>query len=54
MVAAPDPATAALAFGAGDVDMVVNYPETDFARIQETGALGFTAPTARLCLLRLN
>lgn len=38
VVVAPDPATAAPAFEAGEVDMVINYPETDFARIQETGA----------------
>ena len=54
VVASPDPATASLAFEAGDVDMVINYPETDFARIQETGAQGFTAPTARLYFYSLN
>ena len=54
VVASPDPATAALAFEAGDVDMVINYPETDFARIQETGALAFTAPTARLYFYSMN
>ncbi|MEL6463660.1 MAG: ABC transporter substrate-binding protein [Pseudomonadota bacterium] len=54
VVASPDPASAALAFEAGDVDMVINYPETDFARIQETGALGFTAPTARLYFYSMN
>ncbi len=54
VVASPDPATAALAFEAGDVDMVINYPETDFDRIQETGAQGFTAPTARLYFYSMN
>lgn len=54
VVASPDPAAAALAFEAGDVDMVINYPETDFERIQETGALGFTAPTARLYFYSVN
>ena len=51
---APDPSAAALAFEAGEVDMVVNYPEADFARIQETGAQGFAAPTARLYFYTAN
>lgn len=51
---AGDPASAALAFEAGEVDMVVNYPEADFARIQETGAVGFSAPTARLYFYTVN
>lgn len=54
VVASPDPAAAALAFEAGDVDMVINYPETDFDRIKDTGALGFTAPTARLYFYSMN
>lgn len=54
VVAIPDPGASALAFEAGDVDMVINYPETDFARIQETGALGFSAPTARLYFYTVN
>jgi len=54
VVVAGDPASAALAFEAGEVDMVINYPETDFARIQETGALGFAAPTARLYFFTVN
>jgi peptide/nickel transport system substrate-binding protein len=54
VVAIPDPGAAALAFEAGDVDMVINYPETDFTRIQETGALGFSAPTARLYFYTVN
>ncbi len=54
VIAIPDPGAAALAFEAGDVDMVINYPETDFERIQETGALGFSAPTARLYFYTVN
>lgn len=54
VVGIPDPGAAALAFEAGEVDMVINYPETDFARIQETGALGFAAPTARLYFYTVN
>lgn len=54
VVASQDPATAALAFEAGEIDMVINYPETDFDRIKETGALGFTAPTARLYFYSMN
>lgn len=54
VVVAGDPASAALAFEAGEVDMVINYPETDFARIQETGALGFSSPTARLYFFTVN
>ncbi len=54
VVGIPDPGASALAFEAGEVDMVINYPETDFARIQETGALGFTAPTARLYFYTVN
>ncbi len=54
VVVAGDPATAALAFEAGEVDMVVNYPEADFKRIQTTGALGFSAPTARLYFYTVN
>ncbi|WP_420861524.1 ABC transporter substrate-binding protein [Algirhabdus cladophorae] len=54
VVRIPDPGASALAFEAGEVDMVINYPETDFARIQETGALGFAAPTARLYFYTVN
>lgn len=54
VVVSGNPATAALAFEAGEVDMVINYPETDFARIQETGAQGFAAPTARLYFYTVN
>ncbi|MEP1793057.1 ABC transporter substrate-binding protein [Parasphingorhabdus sp.] len=54
VVVSSDPASAALAFEAGEVDMVVNYPEADFERIQSTGALGFSAPTARLYFYTVN
>lgn len=54
VVGIPDPGASALAFEAGEVDMVINYPETDFARIQEAGALGFSAPTARLYFYTVN
>ncbi|MEL7228854.1 MAG: ABC transporter substrate-binding protein [Pseudomonadota bacterium] len=54
LVVAPDPSAAALAFEAGEVDMVVNYPEADFKRIQETGAQGFAAPTGRLYFYTVN
>ncbi|MEM7256233.1 MAG: ABC transporter substrate-binding protein [Pseudomonadota bacterium] len=49
-----DPATSALAFEAGEVDMVINYPEADFERIKSTGAQGFSAPTARLYFYTVN
>jgi len=54
VVVAGDPASSALAFEAGEVDMVINYPEADFERIQSTGALGFSAPTARLYFYTVN
>ncbi|MEM6594906.1 MAG: ABC transporter substrate-binding protein [Pseudomonadota bacterium] len=54
VVVATNPATAALAFEAGEVDLVINYPETDFDRIKESGALGFSAPTARLYFYTVN
>ncbi|MHA2939693.1 ABC transporter substrate-binding protein [Vibrio sp. RC27] len=54
VVVSPDPASAALAFEAGEVDMVINYPESDFSRIQSTGALGFSAPTSRLYFYTVN
>ena len=54
VVGIPDPGASTLAFEAGEVDMVINYPETDFARIQETGAVGYTAPTARLYFYTMN
>jgi peptide/nickel transport system substrate-binding protein len=54
VVVSSDPASAALAFEAGDVDMVIGYPKPDFERIQATGALGFSAPTARLYFYTIN
>ena len=54
IVISGDPATAALAFEAGEVDLVINYPESDFERIQSSGALGFSAPTARLYFYTVN
>ncbi|MEM8577262.1 MAG: ABC transporter substrate-binding protein [Pseudomonadota bacterium] len=54
VVVSASPASAALAFEAGEVDLVINYPETDFDRIQETGAQGFAAPTARLYFYTVN
>ena len=54
VVANPNPSTAALAFEAGEVDLVINYPETDFDRIKQTGAQGFSAPTARLYFYTVN
>ncbi|MEM6825590.1 MAG: ABC transporter substrate-binding protein [Pseudomonadota bacterium] len=54
VVGIPDPSSSALAFEAGEVDMVINYPEADFERITETGALGFSAPTARLYFYTVN
>ncbi|QFT72550.1 ABC transporter substrate-binding protein [Ruegeria sp. THAF33] len=54
VVASANPATAALAFEAGEIDLVINYPETDFERIKETGAQGFSAPTARLYFFTVN
>ncbi|MEP2980213.1 MAG: ABC transporter substrate-binding protein [Lentilitoribacter sp.] len=54
VVVSSDPASAALAFEAGEVDMVINYPEADFKRIQDAGSLGFSAPTARLYFYTIN
>lgn len=49
-----DPAAAALAFEAGQIDLVVNYPETDYERIVASGAKGLMAPTTQLYWLQLN
>ena len=49
--AIPDAQTARRALEAGDVQLVLNYPETDFARLQAEGAGNlqlFSAPTLRL------
>lgn len=49
-----DPAAAALAFEAGEIDLVINYPETDYERILSTGATGYAAPTTRLFHYAVN
>ncbi|MBL1420523.1 MAG: ABC transporter substrate-binding protein [Alphaproteobacteria bacterium] len=49
-----DPSAAALAFEAGDVDLVINYPETDFKRITANGARGVSAPTVQLYWLDID
>lgn len=49
-----DPAAAALAFEAGEIDLVINYPETDYERILSTGAQGYAEPTTRLFFYGLN
>jgi peptide/nickel transport system substrate-binding protein len=53
----PDAQTARLALEAGDVDLVVNYPETDFARLARDGAGRwqlFSGPTTRLFFMAAN
>lgn len=54
LIKAADPASAALAFEAGEVDLVMVYPETDYERIVASGAQGFIAPTTRLVFFGLN
>ena len=54
VVKAGDPAAAALAFEAGEMDLVINYPETDYERILSAGAQGYAAPTTRLFFYGLN
>lgn len=54
IVAAADPAAAALAFEAGEVDLVINYPETDYTRITAEGAQGLAAPTVQLYWLDID
>ncbi|MEM7301990.1 MAG: ABC transporter substrate-binding protein [Pseudomonadota bacterium] len=50
-----DPSVAALALQAGDVDLVTNYPEPDFAKLKEKGgAQLFSAATGRLFFLQLQ
>ena len=49
-----DPTAAALAFEAGDVDLVINYPETDYERIVAAGAKGLSAPVAQLYWLDID
>lgn len=52
--AVTDPAAAALAFEAGDVDLVINYPETDYDRITSMGAQGVSNPYAQLYWLDID
>jgi peptide/nickel transport system substrate-binding protein len=55
--AIPDAQTARLALEAGDVQLALNYPETDFARLQRDGAGDlqlFSAPTLRLFFMSAN
>ncbi len=54
VVKVADPAAAALAFEAGDVDLVINYPETDYERIVDSGALGLSAPTVQFYWLAID
>jgi len=54
VVKTADPAAAALAFEAGEVDLVITYPETDYERIVATGAQGYVEPTTRLFFYGLN
>ncbi len=51
----PDAQTARLAFEAGNVDLVINYPEPDFARLAKANAgQRFAAPTTRLFFIAAN
>jgi peptide/nickel transport system substrate-binding protein len=55
--AIPDAQTARLALESGDVQLVLNYPETDFARLKRDGAGDlqlFSAPTLRLFFMAAN
>lgn len=54
LVKATDPSAAALAFEAGEVDLVINYPETDFERIAATDAQGYIVPTVQLYWLDID
>lgn len=54
VVKVADPAAGALAFEAGEIDLVINYPETDYERILTTGAQGFAAATTRLFFYGIN
>ncbi|MEO9526830.1 ABC transporter substrate-binding protein [Roseibium sp.] len=55
MDALSDPSVAALALQAGDVDLVTNYPEPDFAALKEKneGQL-FSRPTTRLFFFQVR
>lgn len=51
--AIPDASVAALALQAGDVHLVTNYPEPEFAKLQEAGGSQlFSASTTRLFFLQ--
>ncbi|MCV0427898.1 MAG: ABC transporter substrate-binding protein [Roseibium sp.] len=55
MDALSDPSVAALALQAGDVDLVTNYPEPDFARLKEKGeGQLFANPTTRLFFFQVR
>lgn len=55
MDALSDPSVAALALQAGDVDLVTNYPEPDFAKLKEEGkGQLFAAPTTRLFFFQVR
>lgn len=54
VMAVTDPAAAALAFEAGDVDLVINYPETDFERITASSAQGLNSATVQLYWLDID
>lgn len=55
MDALSDPSVAALALQAGDVDLVTNYPEPDFAKLKEKGeGQLFSNPTTRLFFFQVR
>lgn len=55
MDALSDPSVAALALQAGDVDLVTNYPEPDFASLKERGeGQLFSNPTTRLFFFQVR
>jgi len=55
MDALSDPSVAALALQAGDVDLVTNYPEPDFAALKEAGeGQLFSEPTTRLFFFQVR
>lgn len=55
MDALSDPSVAALALQAGDVDLVTNYPEPDFAALKEKGdGQLFSNPTTRLFFFQVR
>ena len=51
----PEAQTARLALEAGDVDLVINYPETDFAKLAKANkGQRYVAPTTRLFFMAAN